>query len=913
MRTAIIFLAFFCLTVSQTFAQTTVRGVVRDSLQREHMADIVVVLMNSKDSMLVNATRTNTNGHFELQADTGSYIVLVSSADYADYTDVIHITGQAALDLGNINMITRSRLLQEVVVKGAVAAISIKGDTTEFVADSFHLQHGASVEELLKRLPGLNVDKDGKITAQGEAVKKVLVDGEEFFGDDPTLVTRNLHADIIDKVQIYDKKSDLATVTGINDGIKDKTINLKLKEEGKKGSFGKVVAGGGLQGYYENQAMFNLFKNKRKVSVFGTWANTGRVGLGAQDDEKYSTGKNESVTKDNELDTWNGAYDGQGIPVARTGGAHFNDKWNEDRQSINLNYRVAGLTVEGENNTITQNNLPGEIIISHTSQTFANNSTRNRLTGEYEIRPDSSLSIKLNVAGGLQHTTTENFYITNTLRADSVLLNNGERHLNSAGDLHNMNTNILMVKQLRKKGRSISLHLHNNYIDESNRGFISSTNHFHIASGDSAATVNQYKADLSRSLYLDGKVVFTAPLSRSMVMLLNYSFFANSSQSDLATYNKAGNGKYEEIDSALSSRYQFDQRIHQGGVAFSYDHNKIHLNYGLDMGYANLLQQHKSTGATLSRNFVNWYPTAEIAYVIRLQKSVGIYYKGNNQMPTVNQLLPVPNVNDPLNVYIGNPALRPSFSHVLGVKYNSYKTAAQQYLFSNFNYAFSNNQIAINTLTDTAGKNVYSYANVGGSSNYWGYLGIGKKMQQLDMNAGLNVNINGGRGVNYSNHIKNVLSYSRYGVEAYANKYREKWFDASLKLSASYNTNRSSLQESASVNYWLYMIGPDLTLFLPAGFKIHTDFSYQHRQRTTLFTDNLDVLLWNAWLEKRLIRDGSLLVRLSANDLLNQNRGFSRSVANNFIIQNSYTTIQRFFLLSVSWNFVHNNDLNSNK
>lgn len=914
MRKAITFLVLFCCSFSHSFAQTMISGVVRDSIQHESMTDIAIVLMTKKDSMLVKSVRTDSTGYFRISGvDAGAYIILVSSATYVDYTDFVNASGRQHIDLGKINMITRSKLLQEVVVKGALASITIKGDTTEFVADSFHLQSGASVEDLLKRLPGIRIDKDGKITAQGETVKKVLVDGEEFFGDDPTLVTKNLRADIIDKVQLYDKKSDLAIATGINDGVKDKTINLKLKEDSRKGDFGKIVAGAGLNGYYENQAMINLFKNKQKISFYGTWANTGRIGLGTQDNEKYNVGKNESVTRDSELDTWNGNYEGQGIPVARTGGIHFSDKWNEDRQAVSLNYRIAGLTVEGSNNTITQNNLPGEIIYSRTNHTFRNNSIKNKLTGDSEIKPDSATSVKLSMTGSLNHKTTDNYYLTSTSRGDSTLLNSGTRQLNNSGNLGNLNTNILITKKLQKKGRSISLNLHENYIDDNTEGFINTMNTFHKGWGDSVVSIIQRKTDVSRSLYLDGKAVFTEPLSRSLVMSVSYGLFVNTSKSEVATYNKSTEGKYDKKDSTLSNNYQFDQRIHQGGIVFNYNTNKVHLNYGVDVGLANLVQANENNSTRLNRNFVNWYPSAEIAYVIKMQKSISAYYKGNNQMPAINQLQPVPNINDPLNIYIGNPELNPSYTNVLGLRYNSYQTAGEKYLFSNFNYAFSGNQITTNTFTDSSGRNIYRYLNVAGNSNYWGYLGLGKKLLKLDINAGLNVNVSGGRGVNFSNSIKNVLSNHSYGLELYANKYKADLFDLSMKLVASYNSYKSSLQESAPVNYWSYNISPDITFFIPGGFQLHTDFNYQIRQKTTVFRDNLNVFLWNAWLNKNLIKDGSLSARFSANDLLNQNKGFSRSVSGNFIMQNNYTTIQQFFLLSVNWNFTHNSASNNNR
>ncbi len=186
-------------------------------------------------------------------------------------------------------MIPKSKLLAEVIVKSG-SPIRIKGDTTVYTADSFKVREGANVEELLRRLPGIQVDKDGKITAMGERVTKVLVDGEEFFGSDPGIATKNLRADIVKEVEVFDKKSDQAEFTGIDDGVKDKTINLKLKDDKKKGYFGKIEAGGGLKDKYNNSIMLNAFKGKRKIAAYGIMSNTGKTNLDWEDANNYGGG-----------------------------------------------------------------------------------------------------------------------------------------------------------------------------------------------------------------------------------------------------------------------------------------------------------------------------------------------------------------------------------------------------------------------------------------------------------------------------------------------------------------------------------------------------------------------------------------------------------------------------------------------
>ena len=277
------------ITVTCGFAQhAAIKGIVSDTSNRENLPNAVISVLQTKDSILLKFTRSNTQGKFSLgNLPAGKFILLVTYPKYADYVEQITLTDTSVLDLSKVALILKAKLLEEVVIKQKVSAIKIKGDTTEFTADSFHVQANATVEELLKKLPGIQVDKNGKITAQGETVQKVLVDGEEFFGDDPTLVTQNLRADMIDKVQVYDKKSDQAAFTGIDDGEKTKTINLKMKDNKKNGYFGKVDVGGGTAGYYNEQVLFNLFKKKMKFSAYGILSNTGKTGLNWNDRDKY--------------------------------------------------------------------------------------------------------------------------------------------------------------------------------------------------------------------------------------------------------------------------------------------------------------------------------------------------------------------------------------------------------------------------------------------------------------------------------------------------------------------------------------------------------------------------------------------------------------------------------------------------
>ncbi len=358
-RLLIVFL-LLCSFAAGAQSGAGISGRVADTVNNNRLGNTSVVLIRSRDTTLAAFTRADYTGAFRLMVpEAGKYRVLISYPGFADYTDELELKPDAVTELGLLPMTSGTHLLKEFVLRKKVSAIAVRGDTTEYNADSFAVREGATVEELLKKLPGLQVSKDGKISAQGEQVQKILVDGEEFFSDDPAVVTKSLQAAYVDKVQVYDKKSDQAAFTGIDDGEKTKTINLTLKEDKKRGVFGKAIAGAGpslskdrRDGFYEGTAMANAFRGKRQISVFGIGSNTGKIGLNWSDRDRFGSGNNRqfdeesgamySISSNNDDDlsgSWNGSYNGEGLPSVLTGGVHYANKWAGDKQHLSANYR----------------------------------------------------------------------------------------------------------------------------------------------------------------------------------------------------------------------------------------------------------------------------------------------------------------------------------------------------------------------------------------------------------------------------------------------------------------------------------------------------------------------------------------------------------------------------------------------
>ncbi|MBS1660875.1 MAG: outer membrane beta-barrel protein, partial [Bacteroidetes bacterium] len=566
-------------------------------------------------------------------------------------------------------------------------AIRLKGDTTEFNADSFRTQPNASVEDLLKKLPGIQVDKNGKITAQGEAVKKVLVDGEEFFGDDPTLVTQNLRADMVDKVQVYDKKSDQASFTGIDDGKREKTINLKIKDGKKNGYFGRVTAGAGTEGYHDYQLMANYFKNKLKLSGYGIIGNTGKTGLNWNERDNFGQSDASSIDVDentgslswtmsnrDDLDSWSGRFEGQGFPSVKTGGLHFNNKWNDDQQSLNGNYKYMQLDVNGESSTNSQYILPDTFYYNNQSQKFRNQILRHSFNGSYEYKFDSTSSLKLLADGGTDHKTTNNIFHSEALASDSSLVNQNDRTTSTVGDNRVVNSNLLWRKKLAKKGRTLSLNVVENYTENKSDGYLNSETRLYqngIQFKDSL--IDQYKNYQTRTLLLDAKLTYTEPLGKSSFLSANYGGIINNSHSDRNSFNKTTGGKYGALDSLYSNDYQYNQFSQRGGLTYILVKKKLRATAGTNILFTKYRQDDLHADTSLTRSFVNWNPVANATYSFSSSRRLNVYYVGNTTQPLVSQIQPIRTNEDPLNITIGNPDLKPSFANRFSMYFNDYK------------------------------------------------------------------------------------------------------------------------------------------------------------------------------------------------------------------------------------------------
>lgn len=916
-----IYLSFLitALVTLNVSAQETfkVKGAVVDPTLAISLGNAVVSVLNAKDSTLVTFARSQKDGSFAMNSlPAGDYIFMASYPKYTDFVDQFTLdSANQSFDMGKVNMLLMSQLLQDVVVT-AKNAIVINGDTIEYDASKFTIQPNSKVEDLLSQLPGIQIDKDGKITAQGEAVNKVLVDGEEFFGDDPTLVTKNIRGDMVDKVQVFDKKSDQATFTGIDDGEKNKTINIQLKEGSKNGMFGKVDAGLATDDLYQGQAMFNTFKGLQKFAAYGTFGNTGTIGLNWQDSDKYASSSDVQVSDgmiyitgggDDDLDSFDGRYNGQGIPLTYSGGVHYDAKWNDKKESINANYKVGSLEVKGNRSTLTQNNLPTGVIESDAQQDFNNYMFRQKLDTRYEVALDSTSTVKITLEGTLKNSRSNNNYESFSENGEGNLLNRSLRNSNTEGDTKNFRADALWNKKLKKKGRTLSINVSQSINNDDKEGFLNSENSFYGNQDvlDSLQTVDQRKTSKTENSVFSSNVAYTEPLSKALTLAFNYRFNYNQGKSDLRSYNQGANGDYTDLDSLYSNDFDLNQTSNQLGTTLNYKTEKNQLSLGFNGADVNFKQIDRFHEETIKRSFVNLNPSARWTYKVSGQQSFHVNYYGNTNQPSLNQIQPVRENQDPLNIVVGNPDLDPSFNHRVNAGYYSYKVLTGRYISFNMNGSMTSDAIVSNITTDEVGKSVYKYENLKNErpSNLGGYLSYGNKIKSIDLNWGGYVSVNTNSYFNMINDELNKTISKSISFGANIRKNVQKKYSFYLNAGPSYSSSATSLQKELSNEGWGVNGYGGATVYLPAKFEVFSDASYTYNQATQTFDEDFERMIWNGGLRKKFMKTDELILTFKVNDILNQNVGFNRNATNNMNTQTSYTTIKRYFMFSVTWDF----------
>ncbi len=915
-RIVVLMLLVLGSIMSASAQQYSVHGKLEDTLTARPVVYASVAVIKKEDSVLQRFVRTNEKGEFMLPLiKAGKYIIIVAHETYIDYVDDIEVTEELKnLNLGTLSMYQREKMLREVVIRNS-AAIKIKGDTLEYAADSFKVRQGAMVEDLLKVLPGIQVNKKGEITAMGETVQKVLVDGEEFFGDDPTVATQNIQSAVVEKVQVFDRKSDQANFTGFDDGEQEKTINLKLKKDMNKGVFGKIEAGGGWDDRWNNQAMINSFKNKRQMSAYGLMSSNGKTGLGWEDRNTY-TGSGGGMQMDEDGGfMWNFSSDDddfgggrsvpEGITKAWTGGARYANKWDENKHQFNTNYSVGQINREQKENSFRENIFPNNKYFTRDTSNSQNNRNTHRLSVRYTWNPDTSTSIIYNANARISFIESETYNSTQNISATDAPISQSSRTNESSSMTSRASNNITVNRKLNKPGRTLSLAANYVYSNNEGEGLLTGNNAYFLGGINVQEQLDQRKDQQQLNNNINADISFTESLTKKILLKTSYGFGldANDSRKTTLVKNNPMDEEYSKRIDSLSSDFTSQIWNHTVGAELKYVEKKYNITMGTRVRYSIFDQDDLVRNLAYDYTRVNLFPTIRFNYKFDQFSRLNFTYSGATRQPSITQLQPVQDNSNPLELYIGNPDLKIGFNQNFNLTYFNYKVITSRSLYAGINFSNNFNNIALNRSFDEFGRTINQYVNLNGGYNgsMWG--GINGKIPKTELTGKFNVAGNFNHAPNIFNNergITNTVSMTLTPGLMY-NKEEKIFLD--FDLGTIYSFSRNKLQTNRDIQFLSFVPSASVVYYLPKNIELATDADYVYNPPVGPYATSFSRLIWNASVAYRMLENKNLTWRFAVNDLLNQNRGYDRTTTNNFNSERNFMTLSRYWMISALWTF----------
>jgi hypothetical protein len=916
-KITITFAILFLFSFSVFSQKANISGVLTDGSEKTPVYNSVIALLTPKDSILYKFTRSDKNGNFDLKnVKAGNYIVMTSHRQYADYLDDITVN-ETAKNLGTIALVSKINALREVIIK--TGSIRIKGDTTSYRASDFVVSANANVEELLKKLPGIQVDKNGAIKAMGETVQKVLVDGEEFFGDDPGMAVKNLRADAVKEVQVFDKKSDQAEFTGIDDGETKKTINLKLKEDKKKGYFGKMDGAGeplaGSDSRYNTNLMFSNFKGKRKISAFLLNGNTGQDGLSWQDNDRFGGGDNNvsmSMDDDGNVDyEWTGGNNDEepyvdtqnGFIKNTNAGLQYSNKWNE-KQTLNLTPNYNKQIYTNNNSKKTQTQVGETQLIENTSKVSNVNRSNFKLNAIYDVKLDSLNSLRITTKTNFYNTESDEFTSGNTTGIDGLLKNKQLKTFTTDSDKTSLSASILFKHKFAKPRRTFSVNASGNTLNTDANNFLKSFNESYEGGVfSSRIDVDQNKIEAKTNQNLTVNVTYSEPIGKKYAMQFAYQVTQNKGESDYLTYDYSDlTGNYDVLVNSLSN--QFNQTIitNKPNIRLSYNSKKINYNLGSGIGFTSFDLEDQTLNKEYKRNYTNFFPSANFSFKYKSNSNLRINYQGATKQPTLDQLQPLRNNQDFFNQTIGNPDLKQSFTNSFNLFNSTYSILTETQFYQSLSYRTTSNLISYSRVIDPeSALTISKPINTNGNYSFNLYVGYGFKLKKLDLQVNINPNLNYNKSVNSINLSTNDTKILNSGLSVYLNKSKAKKYDISLSNNFS-NSRNSTSQNDEVKSFNTNNLALDIGVYFREKWKLSTDYNLSSRQKTVDFQDNLTNQLWNARLE-RTFKNDEFTAYIMVRDILNQNIGIRRYAYENSITEEQNDRLKRYAMIGFTWNF----------
>lgn len=884
----------------------TIDGTIADSISKRNLTSATVSLANAKDSSLISFTRANEDGFFQIKnVVPGKYLLSVSYVGYQHLWLGIKVGASDKLSLGKIYLIDASQT-STVTVTARRPPVVINGDSIEFNSENFKTVPNAVVEDMLKKMPGIEVDKAGAITVNGKSVTKVYVNGKEFFTGDPKMATKNLPADAVDKIQVYDRKSDQAMFTGIDDGNEETAINIKTKKDRKQSTFGKLNASFGVPGRFDGQGNVNRINNDEQFSVIGSANNTNRQSFSNGDIANFSGGGGGRGGGGMVVNFSGGGggsdANAQGVANTYSLGGNYSNVLNDKKMDFNAN--ANGTDVERNNisKTYTQNLTPGNLFNRSSTSNSTNRNQQQRAGVTIDNKVSETFSYKFTPSFSNQHNTSSGYSESSTTLPDGTLTNANTTNSGSVTDAVNVSNNLLLRKKFAKKGRTLSSTLTQGYNSStSNSSQFTEQLYYNFGTITKDSIIDQQSHRKGINESYSANVVYTEPLGKKSLLEFNAYLNKNIGSTSKRVYDKnTGTSAYDLLNTRLTNEFNSDYTYTGGGMNYRFNQKKYNFSVGASLQDAILNGENTSAHVKIKQEFKDILPAAMFVYNFSQTQNFRFNYRTSTNQPSLTQLQPVLDQSNINNQSIGNPDLKRSYTNNINLSYFSSKILAQRNFFALLNAQIVDNSIVNydsvlpNRAILSKPVNVNGVYRVNGSVNY----GFGIKKIYSRFNLGLNGGIN--NNISYANGLLNTTLIKSVGPSFSYTFSVDEVIDLNLTARHAYSKTNNALNPALNTNYVTRIYGADLTNYLPFEIVLNQSMNYTINEgRAAGF--NTAIPIWNASVSKFFMKNKRAELKISAFDLLNKNAGVSRNVSQNQIVDQSYNVINQYFLVGFTY------------
>jgi hypothetical protein len=898
-----VLLCFLFLSFSPLItAQQRIQATVFDETQQP-LPFATIALLNIPDSTIVTHTSTDDEGAFNLNinADNRAYLLTITYVGYEPFKQQILSNSFQSnnLNLGILKLTPLSKILSEAIITATREPVQIKGDTMAFDANAYATQPNDMAAELIKKLPGVELEKDGTIKTQGEQVQQILVNGKPFFGNDPQVALQNLPADAIESIEIYDKQSDQAEFTGVDDGNRQKTINIKLKPSFTRRTNGRITGGYGSDDRYTGRVNLNSFTEKHKLTILGSANNVNKSGF-AEDDLSAFTGQN----KRNNGSTPQKAQPNtsKGFQEIQSGGANYSGQLSP-KTDLTASYFYNSQNTLTDRLLDRQNFLNTGTFFTHSESVSDVLNRNHRLNAQMEHRLDSLTSFRYTGSFSLNNSLTELNSNTRNLKGDTLLQNQQKKVSNTEGGGLSGSSNILLRRKLGKQGRTISLNLgYSRNESERDANLQADVNYFNALNQNYRNdTLDQQDYRVNFRNTYSSSLSYTEPLGKKVVWETSYRVSLANNEANREIFN-VKNGE-PVFNTLLSNFYKNTFSNHRIGSNIKIKNNsKLNVTIGGQYQCAILRGIFFNINDTIQQTYRYFLPNARLEYSLTKQKRLNFYYETDINEPTIDQLQPVKDNSDLLNTYTGNENLRPEFNHRIRLMYSTFDKKSLTFFNGSVIGSYITDKIANQLTIDSAFRRATTPVNTPYASMLSTNTSLEFRFWRNRLRFNWATNNSYTSGVGFINGENNTTDRYTIGTSMRAELNLPDTFELSIKGSIRYNQTDYSLQSNLNQWFMNYNYEAEMSITLPYNTRFRSNFDYTIVRGKTFGTTQ-GIPLLSLSLSKFLDKNRRNECRFLVVDALNRNTGINQWADANYIQEERIRSLGRYYMLSFTYFF----------